>query len=244
YAPEFTVTFPNGETRTDTVQFKPADPTTLLSEGALRFDPPAGMYPNAEDRRRNQIAIEGLFAPTANLNGSLLGSSFPGMRDPAVAVDIYKGDSGLDSGKPSSIFSLDPQLAASGRLVKQKRVNLKPGESVTLSDGTKVQFGQVKQWVSLQTAHDPGQVYVLVFAVTMTLGLLVSLLVKRRRLWVRLVSGPDEDSGDSRRTVVQFGGLARTDQAGWGEEFATLTTELLAPPESDSPELKDGRNAH
>jgi len=244
YAPEFTVTFPNGETRTDTVQFKPADPTTLLSEGALRFDPPAGMYPNVEDRRRNQIAIEGLFAPTADLNGTLLGSSFPGMRDPAVAVDIYKGDSGLDSGKPSSIFSLDPQLAASGRLVKQKRVNLKPGESVTLSDGTKVQFGQVKQWVSLQTAHDPGQVYVLVFAVTMTLGLLVSLLVKRRRLWVRLVSGPDEDSGDSRRTVVQFGGLARTDQAGWGEEFATLTTELLAPPESDSPELKDGRNAH
>jgi len=239
YAPQFTVTYPDGETRTDAVQFRPADATSLLSEGALRFDPPAGLFPNPDDRRRNQIAIEGLFAPTASLNGTLLSSSFPGLRDPAVAVDIYRGETGLDSGKPSSIFSLDPQFEQSGRLVKQERVNLKPGESVRLSDGTRVQFDQVKQWVSLQTSHDPGQTYVLVFALTMTMGLMVSLLVKRRRVWVRLVPGSDETASGSRRTVVELGGLARTDQAGWGEEFAGLSTELLKPPESE-----DGRHAH
>lgn len=252
YAPQFTVTYPNGQTRTDAVQFRPADATTLLSEGALRFDPPAGMYANSDDRRRNQIAIEGLFAPTASLNGSLLSSSFPGLRDPAVAVDVYRGDAGLDSGKPASIFSLDPQLAQSGRLVKQQRVNLRPGESVTLSDGTRVQFDRVEQWVSLQTSHDPGQTYVLVFALTMTLGLMVSLLVKRRRVWVRLAASPQAGSDDARRTVVEMGGLARTDQAGWGGEFTTLSTELFrlastSVPQagvSRSPESEDGSNAH
>ncbi len=239
YAPQFTVTYPDGETRTDAVQFRPADASSLLSEGALRFDPPAGMYPNPEDRRRNQIAIEGLFAPTASLDGTLLSSSFPGLRDPAVAVDVYRGDAGLDSGKPSSIFSIDPQLAQSGRLVKQQRVNLKPGESVTLTDGTKVQFDQVKEWVSLQTSHDPGQLYVLIFALTMTAGLMVSLLVKRRRVWVRLLPGPDADTPGERRTVIELGGLARTDQAGWGEEFTRLVSELSKPPESE-----DGSHAH
>jgi len=257
YAPQFTVTFPSGETRTDAVQFRPADATTLLSEGALRFDPPAGTYPDADQRRRNQIAIEGLFAPTASLNGTLLGSSFPGPRDPAVAVDVYRGDAGLDSGKPSSIFSLDPQLAKSGRLVKQERVNLKPGDSVTLGDGTRVRFDQVQEWVSLQTSHDPGQLYVLGFALTMTLGLMVSLVVKRRRIWVRLLPEPDGPGGAPGRTVVEFGGLARTDQAGWGEEFGRLTAELLAPASTNehaesssspstpqSPESEDGRHAH
>lgn len=257
YAPQFTVTFPSGETRTDAVQFRPADATTLLSEGALRFDPPAGTYPDADQRRRNQIAIEGLFAPTASLNGTLLGSSFPGPRDPAVAVDVYRGDAGLDSGKPSSIFSLDPQLAKSGRLVKQERVNLKPGDSVTLGDGTRVRFDQVQEWVSLQTSQDPGQLYVLGFALTMTLGLMVSLVVKRRRIWVRLLPEPDGPGGAPGRTVVEFGGLARTDQAGWGEEFGRLTAELLAPASTNehaesssspstpqSPESEDGRHAH
>src|SRR5699024_477055 len=44
FAPTFTVTFPNGETRTDTVQWQPTDLLTFLSSGIMRFDPPAGMY--------------------------------------------------------------------------------------------------------------------------------------------------------------------------------------------------------
>ncbi|MGB7234551.1 MAG: cytochrome c biogenesis protein ResB, partial [Rhodococcus sp. (in: high G+C Gram-positive bacteria)] len=42
YAPTFTVTFPNGETRTETVQWQPTDATTFLSSGVLRIDPPDG----------------------------------------------------------------------------------------------------------------------------------------------------------------------------------------------------------
>jgi len=219
YAPRFTVTYPNGATRTETLQFRPTDATTLLSEGTVRFDPPAGLFPDPDQRRRNQIAVTGLFAPTAAFNGTLLSSSFPALRDPAVAVDILKGDVGLDSGKPQSIFALDPAMQQSGRLVKQARVNLRPGESTVLADGTSVRFDSTTEWVSLQTSHDPGQITVLIFSVTMTLGLMASLLIKRRRVWVRLVPAAGG-------IEVHLGGLARTDQAGWGEEFGRIAADL------------------
>ena len=43
YAPTFTVTFPNGQKRTQTIQWRPDDARTLLSSGVMRFDPPAGL---------------------------------------------------------------------------------------------------------------------------------------------------------------------------------------------------------
>ena len=220
YAPEFTVTFPDGQTRTEALQFRPDDATTFLSSGALRFDPPGGTYATADERRRGQIAIEGLFAPTAQFNGNLLSSRFPELVDPAVAVEIYKGDTGLDTGIPQSIFSLDQEMINQGRLVKQDRVNLRPGESTTLSDGTLVRFDGAKEFANLQVGYDPAQRWVLVFAVTMMTGLLVSLVITRRRVWFRAHPG---EHGLSR---VDMGGLARTDHAGWGPEFQTLRSQI------------------
>ncbi|QHE74293.1 cytochrome c biogenesis protein ResB [Rhodococcus sp. WAY2] len=221
YAPQFTVTFPDGQTRTESLQFRPDDATTFLSSGALRFDPPGGTYSTPEERRKNQIAIEGLFAPTAYFNGTLLTSVFPSMRDPAVAVDIYKGDTGLDTGIPQSIFSLNSEMINQGRLVKQDRVNLRPGESTTLPDGSQVRFDGAQEFANLQVSHDPAQKWVLVFAISMMAGLLVSLLIKRRRIWVRIRPGTSDTE-----TNVELGGLARTDHAGWGPEFSTMCERL------------------
>jgi cytochrome c biogenesis protein len=79
----------------------------------------------------------------------------------------------------------------------------------------------------LQVSHDPGQAWVLVFAITMMAGLLVSLVVRRRRVWVRLTA-VTEAAPDPPGTVnVELGGLARTDNSGWGEEFERLTERLL-----------------
>ncbi len=230
YAPTFTVTYPDGQTRTETVQWRPDDATTFLSSGVMRFDPPGGMFASEDDRRKHQIAIEGLFAPTALLHGNLLTSSYPALTDPAVAVDIYRGETGLDTGRPQSLFALDPEMIKQGRLVKQQRVNMKPGESATLSDGTKVTFDGAKEFANLQVSHDPAQGWVLVCALTMMAGLLVSLLVKRRRVWLRAY--PDTHAPDERRTVVEMGGLARTDQAGWGGEFDRLRTRLMGDSQS------------
>jgi cytochrome c biogenesis protein len=222
YAPTFTVTFPDGQTRTQTLQWRPDDQITMLSSGAMRFDPPAGTYPDAGERRKNQIAIQGLFAPTEMLHGTLLSSSFPAPNDPAVAIDIYKGDSGLDTGRPQSLFTLDPRLIEQGRLTKEARVNLGVGESTRLEDGTVVRFDGAVPFINVQVSHDPAQVWVLVFALTMMGGLLVSLVVRRRRIWIRIApAGPGTVS-------VELGGLARTDNSGWGDEFERLTERLLA----------------
>jgi cytochrome c biogenesis protein len=233
YAPTFTVTFPDGQARTSTVQWRPDNPQTLLSSGVARIDPPAGSYPNPADRRKHEIAIQGLLAPTEQLDGALLSSRFPALNAPAVAIDIYRGDTGLDSGRPQSLFTLDPRLIEQGRLTKEKRVNLRAGQEVRLDQGpaagTVVRFDGAVPFVNLQVSHDPGQTWVLVFAITMMAGLLVSLLVRRRRVWVRLTPGAGTVN-------VELGGLARTDNSGWGDEFERLTERLVAGlGESDAP---------
>ncbi len=222
YAPTFTVTFPDGQTRTQTLQWRPDDQITFLSSGAMRFDPPGGTYADERERRKNQIAIQGLFAPTGQLDGTLLSSSFPALNDPAVAIDIYKGDTGLDTGRPQSLFSLDPRMIDQGRLTKVSRVNLRAGEDTRLTDGTVVRFDGAVPFVNLQVSHDPAQIWVLVFAMTMMAGLLVSLIVRRRRVWVRL------SQGAAGTVNVELGGLARTDNSGWGDEFERLAARLLA----------------
>lgn len=224
YAPTFTVTFPDGQTRTSTVQWRPDNPRTLLSSGVARIDPPAGSYPNAAERRQHEIAIQGLLAPTEQLDGTLLSSRFPALNAPAVAVDIYRGDTGLDTGRPQSLFTLDPRLIQQGRLTKEKRVNLRAGQEVRIeagpAAGTVVRFDGAVPFVNLQVSHDPGQAWVLVFAVTMMAGLLVSLLVRRRRVWARLTPAAGTVN-------IELGGLARTDNSGWGDEFERLTERML-----------------
>ena len=267
FAPTFTVTFPNGETRSQTVPFQPNELQTMMSSGAARFDTPAGLYPNEDERRKNQIAIEGLFAPTAVFHGGLMTSSFPLPENPAVAVDIYQGDTGLDTGRPQNVFSLDVNLINQGRLLKKERVNLQQGEKATLENGTTVSFDGYQRWVSMQVSHDPAQNWVLGSSIAMLAGLLVSLLIKRRRVWARItplaagtslddagarapadaadqaddsVHGPDSQNRPEtstlgvRRCVVEMAGLARTDQAGWGEGFPDMVADLLGitPPAS------------
>jgi cytochrome c biogenesis protein len=211
------------------VQWRPDNPRTLLSSGVVRVDPPAGSYPDASERRKHEIAIQGLLAPTEQLDGTLLSSRFPALNAPAVAIDVYRGDTGLDSGRPQSLFTLDPRLLQQGRLTREKRVNLRPGQEVRIEQGpaagTVVRFDGAVPFVNLQVSHDPGQVWVLVFAITMMAGLVVSLLVRRRRVWVRLTPAGETAPG----TVnVEMGGLARTDNSGWGDEFERLTERLLA----------------
>jgi cytochrome c biogenesis protein len=223
YAPTFTVTFRDGQTRSSTIQWRPEDQHTLLSSGVVRIDPPGGTYPDALERRKHQIAIQGLFAPTEQLDDKLLSSSFPALNNPAVAVDIYRGDAGLDTGRPQSLFSLDPRLIDQGRLSKVARVNLRAGQQVRLDDGTVVRFDGAAPFVNIQVSHDPGQIWVLLSALAMMAGLLVSLVIRRRRVWVRI------SAADLPGTVnVELGGLARTDNSGWGNEFERLRERLLA----------------
>jgi len=225
YAPRFTVTFPDGQQRTGDVQWRPVDQVTLLSEGATKFERPG--VTDDEQRRTTQLAVTGLLAPTTS-GGDLVTSVFPALRDPEVAIDVLRGDLGLDDGRGQSIFQVDRAKVDSGELVRVARANLLPGQATTLDDGTVVRFDGVREWVSIQVSHDPGQNAVLVFAVLMLAGLGLSLSIRRRRFWARLT--PVDGGG----TAVEIGGLARTDRAGYGEEFDRLRADLLQTPEKDA----------
>jgi cytochrome c biogenesis protein len=62
---------------------------------------------------------------------------------------------------------------------------------------------------------------VLVAVVAVVPGLVLSLRIRRRRMWVRAVPGT------AGRTVVEVGGLTRTDASGgFDEEFAKLVEAL------------------
>lgn len=236
FAPQVTVTWPNGESRTQMMQFRPNDLQTFLSSGVMRFDPPAGMYPDLQERRQHQIALEGNFAPTAEWggeNGDTLASGFPSMDNPAISMDIYRGDSGLDSGRPQNIFVLDQMLIADGRLQKVERVNLAPGEEVTIDGGVKLRFDGAAEYANYQISRDPTQMWALLASTVMLVALAGSLTIKRRRIWVRLTPA----AGGT--TAVEIAGLARTDRAGWGPEFRELAAEILGQAEDDDPEEVD-----
>jgi cytochrome c biogenesis protein len=228
YSPVFRVEFPNGETRTKELQWKPVDTGTLLSSGATTFHPPGAA--GAHTLHTKQLAITGLLAPTAALDGGKMTSVWPGPRNPGVAVDIYQGDLGTESDQDHSIFEINRKAVEQGKLVREKRTNLAPGQSVTLTDGTTITFAGLEQWVNLKIQHEPAAVWVLTFAILMLAGLIGSLSIKRRRIWVRAT--PEQGEDGRVRTVVDVGGLARTDQAGYGEEFSKLTGRLL-PPRKD-----------
>jgi cytochrome c biogenesis protein len=221
YAPRFTVTFPDGQQRSAVVQWPPVELASMLSEGTTKFDPPR--VTDDAQRRTRQLAITGIFAPTAVFRGSLLSSAFPDMLAPAVAVEVLKGDLGNNSGRGQSIFSVDQAMVDSGRLKQVARQNLLPGGHITLPDRTVVHFDGVTRFVSLQVSYDPAQLWVLGFAVGVFGGLGLSLTVRRRRFWVRAT--PAGGAG----TVIELGGLARTEAAGYGEEFKRIAGDLLLP---------------
>jgi cytochrome c biogenesis protein len=184
-------------------------------------------------------------------------SVYPAALRPEVAVDVLRGDLGLDDGRGQSIFEVPRAQLTSGAVHRVARQNLFVGEQLRLDDGTTVRFDGVVPWVGLQVSHDPAEHLVLLFAVLVLLGLGISLTVKRRRFWARIrPAGPLNEAGDAAaatrpaasataadppgrpvqrldqrgRTVLEIGGLARTDQAGYGEEFTRLRTALLGEP--------------
>jgi cytochrome c biogenesis protein len=225
YSPTFSVTLPDGTEYTDlSVPFLPSDQTTMASQGALKL-------PDVGTGSDDQLALEGFFAPTGVVQGGILTSTDPRPLDPQVAVVVYQGYLGLDSGIPQSVYSLDATQIDRGSLEKVARANLAVGESVDLPDGTTIAFTGYREFAALQFSHDPGQVWVLGAAIALLLGLLGMLLVRRERVFARVPDGPD-DGG----TVLMIASLQR----GSGESaprFAALSSHLDAALEAAAPEV-------
>lgn len=206
YAPNFVVTDSTGATVfDDTVVFLPQD-GAFTSTGVVKV-------PDATP----SMGLNGLFLPTAALD-EVRGphSTFPGPDYPAVFLSAFKGDLGLDGGVPQSIYLLD-----TSNLEQIGLESLLPGDTWTLPDGSgTVTFTGFERWASFQISYDPGKEIVLGAALAAMGGLLISLFVRRRRVWVKAL--PRESGG----TLVQVAGLAKTEAPDLPDEVAALAARL------------------
>ena len=218
FAPSITVRMPDGSVQHDTQAFVPSNPSTFFSEGAFKEQGRSGA--------NGDIGISAFFAPSPTLDASgRIASASPVVKRPLLGVTVYQGDL-TGNGADQSVYSLDT--------TKMKQIgtkNLQIGQTVTLRNGVRVTFDGWRPTATLQVSHDPAQGFLLIAAVLMVVGLVGSLGVRRRRLWLRLRPGaatdPAEPGGTGSLTVVSVGGLARSDSGNFTAEFASLVERLI-----------------
>src|ERR1700722_11007393 len=213
YAPVFKVTDSRGQVVYDqATPFISGASGNFLSQGVVKV---SGAQPE-------QLGFTGVFVPTAVEVGGVLESAFPAADNPVVSLIAYAGNLGLNNGVPQSVY----QLSTAGmRQLTSAPQLLLPGQSLTLPDGQgKIAFTGYVPWVSLAITHDPGQLPALICGLAALGGLLLSFMVRRRRVFVRARAS---ESANEVHSTVQVGGLARTDASGAFEaEFASLAAEL------------------
>ena len=192
YAPTLIVRDPDGNVVwTDSVPFLPQD-ANLTSVGVVKV--PDGLA--------EQVGMVGFFYPTAAETPSgALTSGYPDLVIPLLTLRVYTGDLGLNEGEPRSVYSLDVATLTevAGSDADVAALELSPGETVDLPNGLgTIEFTDVKRFASLDIHHDPSQLWVLGFALLVVAGLLTSLFIPRRRVWVKVVGQRLEYAGLAR----------------------------------------------
>ena len=230
YAPIFTVRDGQGHVAfSDAVPFLPQD-GNFTSTGVIKVP----------DAQPSQLGFQAIFLPTASADPNIGPRSiFPDAKAPRVLLSGYRGDLGLDTGAPQSVFTLN-----TAKMTQVGIKGLTPGQSWAIPGGGSVSFDGYRRWVNLQISQEPGRGWVLTCIGTAIAGLVLSLTVRRRRLFVRVSAQAPPGSGSGSgtgaevcadtvgdtgsrdgsqqlgrmRTVVSVAGLARTDTAGLDDE--------------------------
>jgi cytochrome c biogenesis protein len=214
YAPVVTVRDGDGNVAASgPVPFLPMGPD-LFSFGVVK----------APDARPGQLGMQGYFYPTfanvddtpVNLGGNDL--------NPLLSLTVYTGDLNLDSGAQQSVYTLDTSRAEAvkGEDGKALRLNLAPGETAQLPDGLgSVTFEKVVSWQRIQISHTPGKDIALLGVVLALLGLMGSLFIRSRRVWLRVTEAPDG-------TLVEVAALDRSGGADTDAVLSNLVAALQA----------------
>lgn len=185
------------------------------------------------------LGFQGWFLPTAYVQpGQMPASVFPAANDPMLILSAYAGNLNMNGGSEQSVYSLDTtdmkQLdvkKAGASAASGNALELKQGQTATLPDGLgSVTFVGVKQWAQFNIAYDPGQKIVLPAAILAVLGLIGSLGIRRRRVWVRVTERPDGTR------LVEVAGLARTEGATPTSEVTQTAQALAAAVRQPAPD--------
>jgi cytochrome c biogenesis protein len=212
YAPHLKVVDAQGQVAHDgAVPCLPQD-TNFVSSCVLKVPHTSG----------EQLAFEGVFTPTTaqDPDTGRVTSVHPAPDEPALTLVGWTGDLGLGDGVPQSVYRLEDRSRLEPVDGGRARL-LEPGGTWELPDGSTLTWVDTPEWITVQVTQDPGKQVALLASGAMVLGLLLSLFVRRRRVWVR--ARPDGATG---RTVVEVGGLGRTDAESFAAEFQALTERL------------------
>ena len=219
YAPVVTVRDAKGNiTYSGATPFLPRD-NNYLSAGAIKVGA----------AQPKQLGFAGFFLPTAE--PTFAGgprSLFPDLKNPELAMSVWEGDL-YPGGRPSSVYTLDTDhLSRVTKDGKPLLIRLSPGQTFQLPGGRgSITFDTVRRWAGLSVRYDPGKIIALVGAVAALAGLIASLTIRRRRVFVRVrpATSAGVGTGDdpaARRTVVTIGGLAKGEDTGLGATVEDL----------------------
>lgn len=135
-------------------------------------------------------------------------------------LERYDGNLGLDTGRPQSVYQLNPRQVALGRLKKVGQpMMLWIGDVQRFADGSAVEFLGTRAWITVSVRYDPGEVTMLAAAAALIVGLAASLHTRRRRVWLRITADG----------TVTAGGLPRGNQPRFAAEFADIIHDVHHP---------------
>ena len=197
YAPVITVYDGDGQVAySQAVPFLPQD-ANLTSVGVVKVP----------DALPEQLGLVGFFYPWATEgHGGALASAYPEPGNPMLTLNVYTGDLGLDDGIPKSVYQLntDEMTQVAGGDTGVAALELAPGQSADLPNGLgRVEFTELRRFVSLDIHDDPSQGWVLAFAILIFASLAAALFVPRRRMWVKASTAADGT------TTLEYAALAR-----------------------------------
>ncbi|APX00480.1 cytochrome c biogenesis protein ResB [Arthrobacter sp. QXT-31] len=226
--------------------------TVKDGDGNTAFSGPVVSVPNdavytstivlkVPDASPSQLGFVGFFLPSAIKNQDGVSYSFdPDPLNPQLNLNSYYGDLGLDTGKPQNVYNLDVKTLTqlNGRDLPAGGIVLDAGQSYTLPEGKgSISFDGLKRYIGVDIRTVPGQDGVLIFSLIAVAGLIVSLYVNRRRVWLR--AGAHEDG----RTMIEYGLLARGEDHRLAPEAAAIRARLMARWNLAEPHATDAVNA-
>jgi len=196
----------------DAVPCTPTNQVTLYSQCTIKV-PDTGLPATGSPKRPQQLAFAGPLTPTPPPDGSPVSTS-PLLQNPVLRLQVYVGNLHLDEGIPQNVYSLntrDLRVANTGgptganRTAQLLQLSDPSRRTLTgLPGGMTLTADSVVPFATFAVKDDPGKGLVLAASVLLLLGLVGSLVVRRRRVWVRVAAG------EGGRTVVEMGGIARS----------------------------------
>ena len=209
YAPTVTVRNAEGTVvYSESMPFIPQEDRNLTSLGVIKV--PFGL---TRDGEPTQLGLRGFFYPTkAELDTGAFTSVFPDLKNPVLTLDVFAGDLGINANEsgvavPQSVYKLDTtnMEQLTGRAVDKKSLEMRIGDTLDLPDGMgTISFEAAPRYASFDVMRNPAQQWILISALAAVLGLLSSLFVPRRRMWVKAVLTDDG-------VLLQYAALARGD---------------------------------